>query len=66
MTPSGAYCCEMCGYVLGPDDKGVARRVTGWVKNGSSAITHKGPTTAYAHWVCLDTQRGRESAATLF
>lgn len=66
MTLSGAYRCEVCGGPLNPDDKSVARRVTGWVKNGSSAIAHKGPATAFAHWVCLDTKEGRETAATLF
>jgi len=56
----------VCGLPLNPDDKSVARRVTGWVKNGSSAIHKKGPPTAFAHWVCLDTQAGNEVAERLF
>jgi hypothetical protein len=66
MTASGAYRCEVCGYPVSPDDKGVARRVTGWVKNGSTTIHKKGPATAFAHWVCLDTKAGQEAAETLF
>lgn len=66
MTLTGAYRCEVCGLPIDPDDKSVGRRVTGWVKNGSNAITHKGPATAFAHWVCLDTKDGRETALTLF
>jgi hypothetical protein len=66
LSLSGAYRCEVCGLPLNPDDKSVARRVTGWVKNGSSAIHKKGPPTAFAHWVCLDTQAGNEVAERLF
>lgn len=66
MTASGAYRCEVCGNPLNPDDKGVGRRVTGWVKNGTTSITHKGPATAFAHWVCLDTKDGHEAAMRLF
>lgn len=66
MSSSGAYRCEVCGLALSPEDKGVARRITGWVKNGSTTIHKKGPATAFAHWVCLDTKAGEDLTQTLF
>lgn len=49
------YLCEICRRGLDPESPGTAKRVTGWVKNGSTALRRPGPATAWAHWVCVET-----------
>lgn len=51
------YTCNFCGHELLPDQKGVCRRVVGWVRNGTNSMTDASPATAYAHAVCLETRR---------
>lgn len=62
------YTCHICGHELQPDQKGVCRRVVGWVRNGSNSVTDASPPTAYAHAICLESKRrGNDpNAPTLF
>jgi hypothetical protein len=60
------YRCEICGHGVDRDSPGVARRVTGWVKNGSTAIRQPGPVTAWAHWVCVEVGESRAEQQGLF
>ena len=60
------YRCEVCGHGIDRDSPGTARRVTGWVKNGSTALRHGGPATAWAHWVCVEAGPPLEKPASLF
>lgn len=48
------YRCEFCGFGLDPEAAGVAKRLTGWVKNGSSSLRRPGPAVAWAHWICVE------------
>jgi hypothetical protein len=52
--PNSPYRCEICGGGLRIDESGVARKVTGWLKNGSSNVRNPGPPVGWAHWTCIE------------
>lgn len=56
------YRCEICKQGLDRDSPSTAKRVTGWMKNGSTALRHAGPPVAWAHWVCLDIRVPQDQA----
>ena len=58
--------CTFCNEAITkPLDPGVWRKVTGWVQNrkqgGANAVRFPSDALAYAHAICLETERLRGS-----
>lgn len=52
--PDSPWRCEICGGGLKPDDAGTAKRVTAWLKNGTTTAKKPSAPLAWAHWVCIE------------
>lgn len=63
--------CPFCGQRVDPNQKGVYRKVTGWVQvragGGGNAVRLPSPPQAFAHRFCVDrAARGGATQPDLF